>query len=79
MTDIKFKQFNNAFQDKLRADKNEILRSKEVLVKADKSTNSYKVNPVEYDKLMMDNITKDYKKCLRSDINKVTREAASIA
>ena len=79
VTNIKFKQFNNAFQDKLRADKGEILRSKEVLVKADKSTNIYKVKPDEYDKLMMDNITKDYRKCPRSEVDKVTREAASIA
>ena len=79
VTDIKFKQFKNTFQDKLRADKEEILRSKEVLVKADKSTNIYKVNPDEYNKLLIDNITKDYRKCPRRDVDKVTREAASIA
>ena len=73
VTSIKFKPFNNTFQDRLRADKEEILRSKEVLVKADKSANIYKVSVDEYNKQMKDNITKDYRKCPRNDLEKVKK------
>ena len=59
--DIKFKDRPNAFQQKLKQDLNEIRRSSNLLVPADKSTNLYEVDTENYNKLLFENITKTYK------------------
>jgi hypothetical protein len=59
---IEFSNKNNMFQEKLNED---IIRTKEddkLLVSADKTTNFYELEPEQYDKLLNNNITKDYKK-----------------
>ena len=64
----------------MRADKTEILRSDSVIVQADKSSNMwYKMSVNEYNKKLKDNISRDYRKASRSDVDEVTKEAAAIA
>ena len=50
-----------------------------MIVLADKSPNLYKMVPEQYKQLVLQNITKEYKKCDKSEVEKVTKEAAKIA
>ena len=50
-----------------------------MIVKADKSPNLYKMKADEYKKKAIENITKDYRKCPKSDIDKTIKEAANLA
>ena len=59
---IKYRQVKNAFQCKLSRDINQMKKSGKIIVKADKTTNLYHVTTQDYEKLVTDNITKDYKK-----------------
>ena len=76
---IKFKPFTNEFQEKLKSDKAKIEKSNELIIKADKTNNLYKMDAQEYEKHMVNVITKDYKKCDRENFANVNKEAAKIA
>ena len=60
MSNILYRPYKNKIQDKMRADKTEILSSDSVIVQADKSSNMYKMSVDEYNKKLKDNITRDY-------------------
>ena len=79
VANLKFKPNRNQFQDQLRADKEVILSTTDVIVQADKSTNLYRMSTEQYKKKMRETITKDYRKCSISDVDRCTREAATIA
>ena len=55
------------------------IRSDKVFLKADKTTNIYKVSKEEYNKLLTENITKDYKKTTEKAVDKCNIEASKIA
>ena len=59
---LKFKEHKSPFQDKLRQDVNIIRNSKEVFVPADKTSNYYRINRPQYEKLVKDNTTAKYKR-----------------
>ena len=80
VTNIKYKPHsNNAFQDKLSSIVRDINKSDKVFLMADKTTNIYKVTTDEYNKLLTENITKDYKKTTEQTLNKCNQEASKIA
>ena len=79
VANIKYKKKENQFLHQLKNDKDTIKKTDKVIVQADKSPNLYKMEPEEYKKLVLQNITKDYRKCSRSEVEKVTKEAARIA
>ena len=79
VTNIKFRHTNNHFQRTLKSDKAKISKTTEVIVPADKSPNLYKINTHDYDRMMRNNITNEYRKCKHSDVHQVTTEAAEIA
>ena len=54
--DVEFRAVNNPFQTELRQHINEICNSSEIIVKADKSSNLYKVPVDSYKKLVDDNV-----------------------
>ena len=58
----KFKQVNNSFLNKLKADTERIKNESKLLIAADKTTNFYKVEPSANNDLLEQNITKSYKK-----------------
>ena len=69
LKNIQFKPVvNNEFQSKLKSDIEIIKSTNEILVDADKSRNIYKMDKNEYNKLLLENVTKTYKK---SDFTKV--------
>ena len=59
---IKFRNQTNTFKQKLKADINEIKKSTDVFVFADKTSNIYKMTSQEHKKLLKENVTKTYKK-----------------
>ena len=69
---------NTPFQKKLTAKVKEINQSEDVFLLADKTSNIYKVTPEKYNKLLQENITKDYKKASDEDVMNVNLEAKSI-
>ena len=56
-----------------------INNTKEVLVNADKSTNTYKMNKNAYNKYLTENITKTYEKSNKNKVNRINSEAKRIA
>ena len=70
---IEFKRRDTKFQSQLAKDECNINKSDHLLISADKTTNFYKVTPEQHNKLLKENITKDYKKAptnLEGDINR---------
>ena len=59
---VQFRQICNTFQNKLKSDIDEIKKSGKVFVSADKSRNIYKMEKDQHQKLLMENVTKTYKK-----------------
>ena len=49
------------------------------MIKADKTTNHYKMEKADYEEYVNRNITKDYKKATNDDFKKVTKEDKAIA
>ena len=58
---IEFKKESNNFQKNMKKQILEIQNSDKVYIKADKSTNIYKLPPEQYDELKRDTVTKQYK------------------
>ena len=72
ISSIKFRNQKNTFQQKLKVDIDEIKKSPDVFVFADKTSNIYKMTPQEHNKLLKENVTKTYKKAppkLETSIN----------
>ena len=79
-SNITFRKVNDSFLNKIHEDLKKVHSSKNVFVYADKSTNVYETSPDNYNKLLMENITKTYKlgnENLTDDINDELRNIAS--
>ena len=63
----------------MKADINDIRNSKEVIVRADKTRNFYRVAQDRYCKLLRDNVTKHYKTAPEHLYDDINSEAKSIA
>ena len=59
---IQFKETKTTFQTKLSRDLKDIEQDNKIYMSADKTNNYYKVEKETYDKLLDENITKDYQK-----------------
>lgn len=75
---IQFQPIKNSFQNQLRKDLQEITRNDKLYVNADKTRNLYVVKPEEYEKLLKNNVTKNYKKCPSKKVEDVNKEASKI-
>ena len=76
---IEFRPVRNEFQQNLSNKIKKINDSQDIIIKADKSRNLYSVPVHEYNKLLQDNITSEYKKSDHNNVIKVNKEAANIA
>ena len=77
---IKFRYVRNQFQTKLAEDAKCIKNSEHMFVPADKSTNLYKVSPIQYKKLLSNSITTSYQKIKDDSIlDDIDKEAKKIA
>lgn len=79
VNNIKFKPVKTEFQNTLSKDCKRIRNEKDVIMKADKTSNLYCVPVEKYKKHVSDSITKDYKKCKTEKIDEINKEAAVIA
>ena len=76
---VEFCNVKNSFQSELKQHIGNIRNSSEVIVKADKSNNLYRVPVKDYKKLVDNNVTSKYKLSNDREVMKVNKEAAKIA
>ena len=82
VSDIKFKDNprTDSFQKKLSTDiKNDIKGSSEMLIKADKTSNFYRMKPDAYDNMLHDNVTKTYRKIDSEAVTNIEKKSKAIA
>ena len=76
---IEFKKVKCNFQMKFYNDVKNIKKNPKLLVPADKTNKLYKHTTEEYNKLLIENISRMYKKTTMSAINSINTEAKAIA
>ena len=76
---IKFRQYNSDFQMKLKTDIKQTKDSKDLLIKADKTTNYYKLTPDQHTSLTHSNVTKSYKLAPDNHADEITEADKDIA
>ena len=69
----------NESSKKLADDIKVIKNTKEMLIKADKSRNIYRVSRVNYKKYLVENITKTYKKSNKPRVNSINKEPKKLS
>ena len=75
---VKFKSIRNDFQNRLRRDIQTIKETNSILVAADKSRNIYKMSKDDYNKNLVENITKTYKKSNEKKVKNINQETQKI-
>ena len=68
----------NNFQTDLRNKINSIKKSNKLVIFADKTNNLYKISPKNYNNLLTNNITKNYKKCDQNSVELINSRAQEI-
>ena len=76
---VKFSKTTNKFQQNLMKDIKSIKNSEKAYVFADKTRNLYEMDKISHKKLMMENITKTYKKCDSDTYDLINNEAKKFA
>ena len=75
---VEFKKVNNKFLNTLKSDIQDINKSQNLFVFADKTRNIYELSKESYEKMLADNITKSYEKTEKESIDQINKEAKSI-
>ena len=76
---ITYKAVRCTFQRSLKNDIASVKNENRLFVKADKSTNFYKLDAHECNRLLNDNVTKTYRKADTKQISEINDEARSIS
>ena len=76
---LEFRDVSNQFQNKLKDDLKDIKNEKKVIISADKTRNYYKMERDDYNELLNNNITKEYKIADNSLVNKITKDDREMA
>jgi hypothetical protein len=76
---IRFRPHHNDFQPKLKTDITNTKNDTNILVKADKTTNFYRLSPEHYTQLTTNNVTKTYKTAPDNTIRQITNTDKNIA
>ena len=76
---VTFSDKRTDFQKMMKKEVNEIKNSKELIIPADKTANMYKLKPETYEKMLHNNITKDYRKSNNNIVKEINKEAKSIS
>ena len=71
---IEFRKVQSEFQDKLKEDINEIRSSKSLFLFGDKPTNLCELSETDYNRLLSNNITSNYRKCENDVKHKIVKE-----
>ena len=75
---ISYKNTTCHFQEELKKDIATVKNEDHIFVKAEKSTNFYKLDTNQYNHLSNANVTKTYKKADKSKLDKIDKEAKNI-
>ena len=75
---IEFRRYSNDLSKRIKDDVNQIRKCNKVIMFADKSSNLYKIEKEQYDKLLHENVTKEYKKAPDTMIKDINDEAQDI-
>ena len=75
---VKFVKKRSSFQVALKEDLNKVMRGEKLVVAADKTSNWYKVKVEDYKKAVTEEITANYKKVGREELNKTNSKAAKL-
>ena len=67
---IVFRPVRNSHQTKLKDKKNNIRASQNVIIESDKTKNFYQLGPDQYDKLLREAVTKEYKRGRGGEVEK---------
>ena len=76
---VEFTEARSTYQNKLAKAVSEINKSDKIFLMADKTTGIYKVSPEKYHKLLIENVTKDYKLVTEKDVDSINLEAKKLA
>ena len=76
---IEFRNMDNDFQSQLKKDSAKIQKLPDVIVESDKTGNLYKIEKKQYEKCLVENVTKEYKGCPEKDLDLVNKETCDIA
>ena len=79
MQNLSFKHISNNLQDQMKADMESIKRSRNIYIFADKTNNLYESGIKNYNKLLINNISKTCKISDSTIFNTINREAKNIA
>ena len=74
-----FRQRDNTFQKQLNKKVRQIKTDSNILVKADKTSNFYKMSPTDYKALLAENIQSTYKKTPTKIESAIEKETVQIA
>ena len=77
--EVRFRNTTNRFQQRLKEDIWKIRKSKNIIVPADETRNMYEVSEQQYEKLLTNNITKNYKLAQPKRYDSINQEAKEIA
>ena len=75
---IEFRRRPSAFQDQLRNEVEAIREDPNVIVSADKTSNHYRVDVMEYKELVEKEVHSDYKKAPKNHLNKINKAHKTI-
>ena len=75
---IEFRKSQSQFQKKLSADIKKIKTSNDLIISSDKTDNLYSISKRNYNKLMKDCLTNNYKIASKNYLDKINSDAASI-
>ena len=77
---VKFKHHKSStLQSTMKNHMKDMKRENKIYVAADKTTNYYKVTPEDHNEMLMNNITKEYKKSNETALEKVDKQDKNIA
>ena len=76
---ITFKKAFNPFLSKFATDAKNICTTSSLLIPADKTTNLYKISTQDYEKLLHDNITANYRKASDNATKQINTEGKGLA
>ena len=75
---IEFRKSNNNLSKKMKNDIEQIRNCNRVIMFADKSSNLYKIEKEKYEKMLLENITKEYRLAPENLIEEINNEAQEI-
>ena len=76
---IRFAPYSNELQKTLQTDLARLKKVPNLIIHADKTRNAYEVTKEQYDKLMVESITKDYQKVNHTAVDNANHTSAVIA